>query len=98
MADLLAYLVSPFAMQDTHLQCYAFMFQWQSFHLCPPYELIFNRPVAITSCSFADPPTPTESQYLSSSVSSLYCPLLFIPCFTDVLLDVILIFTNYFTV
>lgn len=82
MADLLAYLVNPSAMQDTHLQCYAFMFQWLSFHLRPPYEFLFNRPVAITStsCSFADPPIPTESEYLSSLVSSLYCPLLFIQC------------------
>lgn len=55
-------------------------------------------PVAITSCSFADRPISTESEYLSSLVSSLYCPLLFIPCFIDILLDVILIFTNYVTV
>lgn len=58
------------------------MFQWQrSFHPCPPCEFIFNIPFAIASCSFPIQSVSTQADYLSSSVSSLYCFVLFIMCF-----------------
>lgn len=81
MSDLIGCLVNPFSVQDAPLQCHV-MFQWQrSFHPCPPCEFIFNIPFAIASCSFPIQSVSTQADYLSSSVSSLYCFVLFIMCF-----------------